>query len=1163
MRDHISLLIRGGFGIFRGAAGYYRGGESHIGASMRLKRSASALASKRESIDSIFRGSAPPLEEFLKDRVAAIANVKQIFQTSATNLKAQVDALERAKGEMDTQIKSMEEAIALLGAQYEQLANKCQEDQKAMATELARVTAELASVKVQLKAASEELGALRAQLSGTSGQLDDARARITELELQVAALRDKAAELETKKTELENKITDLDGQIEELKREKEELIANNAAALKEWEEKRNALLKEWYDSITELLPNAVAVDAEAKRIRSILAPPQTTGTPTPKINVEAIKTRVAELAAEMEKRAPPQPPIERDRDVGVVDPLVADTAGRMRGLLDASMDTGKKKKFKLDDLKETKNAYEQLREERGFDLALLREAQSRIQDLDMPPMKFKGMIFVNDLGPAQPPTKNAHYSFKNDEGNVFIAPTVNIGTEAAPLIVYHPDGPTPPNPPLTADQQKEAVKEYNSQLDRRIKIPKDALFISTKGRSSNNLLSRFAPHGLKGSNAKESENPFTPVTHDDSKNPLPVGEMLPGTSFGGFESILQGFGNTGERKIRFMLGASGSGKSFTSQRNLEALWELAESKGKDNDGNVQFKVKFRFAYGTAFINNNDGLDIDSHQHEWDPYMPNHSDGRTNFTPKGITNLVSKSPLELLDSSVPGKIVVALKSGRFEDDLKGLGAVSLVELMCQTETIPFLADEAGNFIMNSARNKIGFKYPLIAQTKNNPKSSRGTCAWHVQIGDGAEAEYYVIVDAPGNESVFDVLNGFYELTRARDKLTRAITGEPDDKGTVQVSDDRVADDIRQTLPNPGTDWADLSDAEKIKLRVAATMLAEDKIVHAFQNAPMDRKFKGERPEKFKVSDLQKMFANGEMGNYLASRGTAIEPNGHPDAAIARKFEYGEGQPKGIGLRMKMELERNASLDSDGKLLDGTERNKYAKAFIPLFGNQALFKGDPEGYEKAVYDYAMQRAKEALYIRLFIGALAAVLNADGGDTEGKMKFTFPFLLDSRGKKGAVFNCFEGDGSCSKYGAGMYYPVDSAFGQDLVTSKSRIHTEHVRLKKLFLDKLFSDFKAERGKRVEMMQLSAVNKGTRDGKEGFNQLQPPIKAAIYPILFLMGDPIPATVLSDGKKLEIMDNLRAVVLIPSHGLLQKREAVFDSTKYLVRQLVGEYIDDT
>ena len=100
-------------------------------------------------------------------------------------------------------------------------------------------------------------------------------------------------------------------------------------------------------------------------------------------------------------------------------------------------------------------------------------------------------------------------------------------------------------------------------------------------------------------------------------------------------------------------------------------------------------------------------------------------------------------------------------------------------------------------------------------------------------------------------------------------------------------------------------------------------------------------------------------------------------------------------------------------------------------------------------------------------------------------------------------------------------MYYPTVAPGTKypDGVSGIRRMHNEHRRLKGEFLK---SDVAKE----------------------------------YFPIQFLTGEKnLDGTDGVDASQLDV----QAVIVVPTHGADEKRMAVFDATKYLTRQLVGDF----
>jgi hypothetical protein len=268
---------------------------------------------------------------------------------------------------------------------------------------------------------------------------------------------------------------------------------------------------------------------------------------------------------------------------------------------------------------------------------------------------------------------------------------------------------------------------------------------------------------------------FTPMVPDLNAYSfrLPIGTVLFGNSgpagspikdlsvaskevkMKGFEALL-GEPDTKSRKIGLMLGASGSGKSFATAANLKYLRREFD-KLLAVDPGAQWDLELHFAYGTATLTEENQMVIETKEKSWKPLEK--ADGEY------VTKTKPINP--------DGKFIKALENSKFEDDATGLGAVSLLELVCQTGLIP------------------GFQAQLIAQTRNNPKSSRGSIAWKICMGNDTRGwDCYIIMDLAGNETAYDIINKFFLLDRLRDKIM-AETGQTQ----AQVEDLLVATFLR--------------------------------------------------------------------------------------------------------------------------------------------------------------------------------------------------------------------------------------------------------------------------------------------------------------------------------------------------------------------------------
>jgi hypothetical protein len=591
------------------------------------------------------------------------------------------------------------------------------------------------------------------------------------------------------------------------------------------------------------------------------------------------------------------------------------------------------------------------------DKKLVEDAISEFVKLTQPAMNVPGVLFVNDLDFGK---DDKFYNIDvEDKENVLFEPTKKTG-------------------------QTESARNLT------IKIPKKSVIFSGAGN--------YLVESLTG-------------TQWDGNIKGPNGLL-----FGSYDKVLGPPGGD-KTKVRFMLGASGSGKSFTTMKNLKMLHKRATDAGS------KFKCTLRFSYGTCTITPDKKIQIFSDTTTWDPAP----DGSNRFFGPDVTTQFKN----------------AVRIGQFDNTETSAGAVDLLEAVCQSNSIP----------VNQERRteKRLFKHQVIRQTKNNPKSSRGTIAWVVTIGEGDDADTYVIVDAPGNEKAYDIICGSYDFSYLLNKLKNKFKEE-----------------------NESTDEA-------------AILQAEDKIVEAFLKPPT------KNGGLLSIIDVHKL---NELDGFTQ---LGVGP-----VKITKADE--ERKRMRTAARAEQKKQEQAGITIDDKI------------------KSAYF---PDDDERLIYAYMRKLAEESLYIRFMVGALATVLNRPpkaGDEAKPKtpdMYYTFPFLTDS--VQGTVVrSCLKSDSNCSDQGAGMYYPTTELAQQyeDTFSDIQKLHAKHIELKNQFL------------------------KNTKAIK-------------MFPIQFLMGEYDETFIpISNAKDVDV----QAVIVIPTHGDTGKRTAVFESTKYLTRQLVGDYI---
>ena len=227
--------------------------------------------------------------------------------------------------------------------------------------------------------------------------------------------------------------------------------------------------------------------------------------------------------------------------------------------------------------------------------------------------------------------------------------------------------------------------------------------------------------------------------------------------------------------IRFMLGASGAGKSTTTANMLNDVFKTAkEEKGerqeKDDEIGLTFTLRIRAMYGTAEVGDDTkkggtaevGDATTKVANEKQITINAHLSGNWDTTVCSLTETQIPPGSEQL--SVLNLFKRAAGRGEFSD------AVTLLENVCQCGQFP------------------GFEgLQMIAQTGNNVKSSRGGILWWVTVDDTKKLkprEDYVIVDLPGTERAFEIMSDFYAVEKERTKLMT------EQKLTQQQAEDRI-------------------------------------------------------------------------------------------------------------------------------------------------------------------------------------------------------------------------------------------------------------------------------------------------------------------------------------------------------------------------------------